>query len=287
MKSRVIYTAGVWDLLHWGHIVFLEEAKKLGDYLIVGVHLDEVASSYKRKPIMSFRERMIAVNSVECVDEVMIALVHKDVNRDFFDKHNIYIQVHSEMPEKDKLWMHKYQLENKVMKYIPYTDGISTTEIIKRCKDTERYEISFLDLETLDPTYSANVIRHLEVLKKYDNGNPDNIKPFKYYEEFHDIRQHMKDEEKNSVEYSTKYKDDLGLRQTVTLYERMKVYGYGDGPFRNNFMWAGKRKNGSLRPHGSHRVACLLHMYRTKHPKAQRCVMVCVDKERKDKLNEG
>jgi len=150
-----------------------------------------------------------------------------------------------------------------------------------------RYEISFIDLETLNPGYSANVIRHLDVLEKYDNGNPNNIEPFKYYEEFWDMRQDMLREEKEGTKHSQEYKDDLAARQTVTLYEIIKKYGYGDGPFRNNFMWAGKRKDGTLRPHGSHRVACLLHMYRTKHIMADRYIMVCIDKDRKDKLNEA
>ena len=65
----------------------------------------------------------------------------------------------------------------------------------------------------------------------------------------------------------------------------MKKYGYGDGPFRNNFMWASRFKDGRLRPHGSHRVACALHMYRTNHPKAQRYIMVCVDRDRRDKID--
>ena len=38
----VIYACGAFDLFHIGHLCFLEEARKLGDYLIVGIHTDQV-----------------------------------------------------------------------------------------------------------------------------------------------------------------------------------------------------------------------------------------------------
>lgn len=292
MESKVIYTAGIWDLLHWGHISFLGRAKELGDYLLVGVHTDEVALSYKRKPILCLEERMKMILALKMIDEVVIAPAHKDVDKNFFDKHSISIQVHAEIPEKDKLWMHKYQIENALMKYIPYTEGISTTEIIDRCKclkrnivDPSRYEIDFLDLETLDPSYSGNVVGHLKVLEKHDKGELPEIEPFEYYEQFHILRRIMLrcKKEREPFVWDQEY---MAKKQLITLYERMKEDGYSGGAFSNNFMWAGKRKDGTLRPHGSHRAACLIHMYRKNHPKSQRYVMVCIDKEMKKKLNE-
>lgn len=38
----VVYVSGAFDLFHIGHLCFLEEARKLGDYLIVGIHNDQV-----------------------------------------------------------------------------------------------------------------------------------------------------------------------------------------------------------------------------------------------------
>lgn len=38
----VVYVCGAFDLFHIGHLCFLEEARKLGDYLIVGIHSDQV-----------------------------------------------------------------------------------------------------------------------------------------------------------------------------------------------------------------------------------------------------
>ena len=54
----VVFTYGVFDLLHYGHLIAIKEAKKLGDTLIIGVFSDEIAKSFKRQPIMTQEERM-------------------------------------------------------------------------------------------------------------------------------------------------------------------------------------------------------------------------------------
>src|SRR5690606_5599488 len=65
---RVIYTAGVWDLLHTGHIRFLQASRALGDRLIVGVVSDDGAAAYKRRPIISEHDRFAMINALSCVD---------------------------------------------------------------------------------------------------------------------------------------------------------------------------------------------------------------------------
>lgn len=44
-NDRIVYTAGAFDLFHVGLLDFLEQAKKEGDYLIVGLHSDPVSIS--------------------------------------------------------------------------------------------------------------------------------------------------------------------------------------------------------------------------------------------------
>lgn len=55
-KQVVIYTDGVWDLLHHGHLNILKQAKEMGDILVVGVMSDELMERDKRKPIMTAQE---------------------------------------------------------------------------------------------------------------------------------------------------------------------------------------------------------------------------------------
>ena len=49
-----VYADMVADLFHHGHVLFLQRARSLGDYLIVGIHADDVVMSYKRRPILTY-----------------------------------------------------------------------------------------------------------------------------------------------------------------------------------------------------------------------------------------
>ena len=79
-KYRVGYTTGVFDMFHIGHLNILRRAKEQCDYLIVGVSTDELVQEYKNKtPIIPFEERAEIVQSIDCVDEVIV-----QENRDKF-----------------------------------------------------------------------------------------------------------------------------------------------------------------------------------------------------------
>lgn len=64
----VVYTYVVGDLFHIGHLKCLQQAKALGDSLIVGVLTDEAVATYKRTPIIPFEERIEIVRNIKCVD---------------------------------------------------------------------------------------------------------------------------------------------------------------------------------------------------------------------------
>ena len=60
---QIVYTAGAFDLLHPGLVDFLEEAKKEGSYLIVGLYEDNVVNEYKgsQYPVQILQERVLSV----------------------------------------------------------------------------------------------------------------------------------------------------------------------------------------------------------------------------------
>ncbi len=76
-KPKVVAVAGGFDPIHIGHIRHLQEAKKLGDRLIVMLASDEAMVTKKGRPFMPFSERKEILEAIGCVDEV-IARVDKD-----------------------------------------------------------------------------------------------------------------------------------------------------------------------------------------------------------------
>ena len=71
---RVVFTNGCFDLLHPGHIQCLEQARELGDELIVGLNSDASVEQLKGegRPLLPERERAEILAALECVDAVII-----------------------------------------------------------------------------------------------------------------------------------------------------------------------------------------------------------------------
>ena len=136
-----VYTCIVGDLFHSGHVNFLKQAKNEGDYLIVGVCSDEECMEKKRQTIMTLRERVMVIQSCRFVDQI-IESPPSIICQEFMDMHSIDLIVHGDDNNMDQL-MHFYQpaiLQNKY-KSLPYSIGISTTEIIKRITDRSPNEL--------------------------------------------------------------------------------------------------------------------------------------------------
>jgi rfaE bifunctional protein nucleotidyltransferase chain/domain len=71
---RVVFTNGCFDLLHPGHIRCLEQARQLGDVLIVGINSDASVKELKgdSRPLLPERERAEILAALECVGAVVI-----------------------------------------------------------------------------------------------------------------------------------------------------------------------------------------------------------------------
>ena len=72
--ERIVFTNGCFDLLHPGHIHVLEEAKALGDRLIVGLNSDASVKRLKgpQRPILEESDRLLLLKALSCVDLVVI-----------------------------------------------------------------------------------------------------------------------------------------------------------------------------------------------------------------------
>ena len=129
-----VYTAGTWDLFHTGHLNILKRSKELGNYLIVSVSTGGLVYSYKNKyPVISLEDRIAIIGSCKYVDEVIIQrilldpLVIDQISPDI-------ITIGSDWKNKYLAGLEYFKKQGKVV-YFDYTQGISTTSLIKRIKE--------------------------------------------------------------------------------------------------------------------------------------------------------
>ena len=69
---KIVFTNGVFDKLHPGHIEFLYRAKKKGDYLVVGVNTDSSAKRIGKNPLFREEHRLMLVQSIRWVDRAVL-----------------------------------------------------------------------------------------------------------------------------------------------------------------------------------------------------------------------
>lgn len=133
--ERVVFTNGCFDILHAGHVNYLESAKKLGNVLVVGLNSDNSVKRLKGggRPINNQTGRARVLAALESVDYVV-----------FFNEPNPLKLITTLKPDvlvKGGDWsvdaiigakeVHAY---GGMVKTIRYTKGYSTTQLIKRIK---------------------------------------------------------------------------------------------------------------------------------------------------------
>ena len=134
-NKKVIFTNGCFDLLHVGHLRTFNEAKKLGDLLIVGINSDHSVKTLKgeTRPLISERDRAELISALKPVDyviifdEVDVSNLLETVQPEGYVKGGDYTL--ENLPEKETLI--RFNIE---VKFIPLVAGISTTELINRIR---------------------------------------------------------------------------------------------------------------------------------------------------------
>ena len=131
-----VYVDMVADLFHYGHANFLKQAKKHGSYLIVGIHSDKVVEGYKRSPIMTMEERLDTVASSRYVDEA-VPYAPLIIDQKWLDTHQIDLVVHGDdFSEEMEQLCYRTPIDLGIFRLVSYTSEISTTEIIRRIKES-------------------------------------------------------------------------------------------------------------------------------------------------------
>jgi cytidyltransferase-like protein len=130
-----VYASMVADLFHYGHVEFLKQAHSLGATVIVGIIPDDVATSYKRAPILHQKERAQVIAGCKYVDEV-IENAPLIVTGDFIKEYKIDFVVHGDDFKDDDLFLYFAEpLAMNIMRIASYSKKISTTMIIERIKE--------------------------------------------------------------------------------------------------------------------------------------------------------
>ena len=72
-RKKVVFTNGVFDLIHYGHVKLLEDCKKLGDILVVGMNSDSSVKKFKgdSRPIIPYKDRSKLLAALNAVDYVV------------------------------------------------------------------------------------------------------------------------------------------------------------------------------------------------------------------------
>ncbi len=73
-QQKIVFTNGCFDVLHFGHVHYLLEARKLGDILVIGLNSDDSVRRLKgpSRPINSEKERAFVLAALACVDYVTL-----------------------------------------------------------------------------------------------------------------------------------------------------------------------------------------------------------------------
>lgn len=130
-KVKIGYLGGCWDLFHVGHLNYIREAKKRCDYLIVDVTPDEIMFKQKNKyPIIGEQNRLEVVRAIKYVDRAELSGEGRDFEA--LEKYGYNVLFLSEDHRGKEYYNNLEKQMNELgveVIYIPYTKGISSTEI--------------------------------------------------------------------------------------------------------------------------------------------------------------
>ena len=136
---KIVATNGCFDLLHVGHVRFLEAARALGDLLIVGVNGDESTRQLKgpARPVNNERDRAEVVGALACVNLVSIFPQVRATEFLRAAHPSIYVKGGDYSPETlNTAEIALLKEVNAEIRIIPFEKGYSTSRLIdKLCKD--------------------------------------------------------------------------------------------------------------------------------------------------------
>ena len=138
--ETVVATNGCFDLLHFGHVSYLQRAKKFGDLLVVGLNGDKSVRQLKGpgRPLVPQQQRAQIMAALSCVDAVVIfpeKRAHRflgTVQPDVYVKGGDYRPETLEARERAVLTA----IGSKV-RILPFAKGFSTTKLVEKIRKAD------------------------------------------------------------------------------------------------------------------------------------------------------
>lgn len=135
-KEKVVFTNGIFDILHPGHIQFLKFSKSLGGKLVIGLNSDEAVRVFKGmgRPVNNERDRKAVLEGLGFVDEVVVyndmtpQCVIQEIKPDIVTKGESWTE--AELRKRDGISDH---IEVKIF---PTAAGYSTSEVVKKIRES-------------------------------------------------------------------------------------------------------------------------------------------------------
>ena len=138
--ERIVFTNGCFDLLHPGHVAYLEAARSLGDALVVGLNSDESVRGLGKgwdRPIVPEADRAAVLGALRAVDAVVIfdertpACLMREVRPAVYVKGGDYrVEDLPEAEVADEI--------GAEVRIIPFEPGYSTSALVKKIREAPR-----------------------------------------------------------------------------------------------------------------------------------------------------
>ena len=134
-RSKIVFTNGVFDLLHRGHISYLYRARKLGSLLVIGVNDDASVKRLKgeTRPLNALDDRMYQLAGLECVDYVTSFSEDTPLHLIQHLKPHVLIKG-GDYAIRDIVGASEVVGWGGTVKVLPFVDGYSTTKIIAKAQ---------------------------------------------------------------------------------------------------------------------------------------------------------
>ena len=134
--DKLVFTNGCFDILHAGHVDYLQKARQLGDGLLVGLNNDESVRKLKgdSRPIVDEKARAMVLAALEAVDAVVLfkeetpGRLIDQVQPDVLVKGGDYLA-------EEIVGYQTVTAKGGKVKVLPFMEGHSTTSIIKKIKE--------------------------------------------------------------------------------------------------------------------------------------------------------